>query len=145
MRILLGVDRVVWRWNRVSGSWEDISIWAESWAVQTRPGKGNNCSSQGAGVALSGICGCQHIDSYVMAVDILQDSNCAVQQFLAEHISTWGHPRKGDISCHSLKSASDKRSLRLLDLLEMPSGCNCWCKALCVTGRSAAFHNQVDT
>jgi hypothetical protein len=61
----------------------------------------------------------------MMAVDILQDSNCAVKQLLAEHISTYGHPRKGDMSYQSLKAASDKRSMRLLEQLDNPAGCNC--------------------
>lgn len=55
-----------------------------------------------ASIALPGIYVCQRIDSYEMTVDILQDSNCAVKQPLAEHISTYGHPKKGDMSCHSL-------------------------------------------
>jgi hypothetical protein len=56
--------------------------------------KGSSYSNQGANVALSGIYGCQRIDSCAMAVGILQDSNCAVKQLLAEHVSTYGHPRK---------------------------------------------------
>jgi hypothetical protein len=51
----------------------------------------SSCSSQCVSVALSGIYGYQHIDSYVVALDILQKSNCAVIQFLTELISTYVH------------------------------------------------------
>jgi hypothetical protein len=71
-----------------------FNLSAESWVVQTRPEKGSSCSSQGASIALSGIYGCQRIDIYMMTVDILQDSNCAVKQLLAEHIFTDGQPEE---------------------------------------------------